>query len=259
MEDNTRYLIPRIIHYFWLGGKPKPESVIKCIDSWKKNCPGFEIKEWNEENYDVHKHPYMDKAYSEKKWAFVTDYGRLDVLYRYGGIYMDTDVEIIRDLSPLCELRAYMGFEDDATVADGLGFGCVSQMAILHEMMECYDGDEPYENVNGVMNFIESPRRCTKVLLRHGLVQNGKRQSVAGIEIFPSDYFCPLDYDTGRLKITGNTYSIHHFDSSWHEGNTPGLVKIRHTLNRIFGVKRGRKIFGRIMHTKDVFKKRIGR
>jgi mannosyltransferase OCH1-like enzyme len=259
MEDNTRYLIPRIIHYFWLGGKPKPESVIKCIDSWKKNCPGFEIKEWNEENYDVHKHPYMEKAYSEKKWAFVPDYGRLDVLYRYGGIYMDTDVEVLKDLSPLCVNMAYKGFENNEIVNDGQGFGCVPGMPIFKEMMACYNGDEPYETVNGIRHYIESPRLCTKVLLKYGLIQNGKRQSVAGIEIFPSDYFCPLDYDTGRLKITGNTYSIHHFDSSWHEGNTVRLVKIRHTLNRIFGVKRGRKIFGKIMHTKDVLKRRMVR
>ncbi len=259
MEGNTQYLIPRTIHYFWLGGKPKTQAVIKCIESWKKYCPDFEIKEWNEENYDVHKHPYMEKAYREKKWAFVTDYGRLDVLYQYGGIYMDTDVEVIKNLSPMCRYKAFTGFENVESINDGQGFGCVSGMPILKEMMACYDGDEPYETVDGVEYYMESPRRCTKVLLRHGLIQNGKRQSVAGIEIFPSDYFCPLDYDTGQLKITENTYSIHHFEASWHDEKARHYNVLRQRLNRLFGKKIGKLLFGFLIHFKDAFKMMIGR
>ena len=131
MKIEKDYQIPRVIHYFWLGGNEKPDSVKKCIESWKKNCPDFEIKEWNESNYDIHKHPYMEKAYAEKKWAFVPDYGRLDVMHQYGGIYMDTDVEVLKDLSSLCKYKAFKGFESKEYVNDGQGFGCVPGLPIF--------------------------------------------------------------------------------------------------------------------------------
>lgn len=254
MTTEKEYQIPRVIHYFWLGGNEKPDSVKNCIESWKKNCPDFEIKEWNESNYDIHKHPYMEKAYDEKKWAFVPDYGRLDIMYQYGGIYMDTDVEVLKDLSPLCEFKAFKGFENKEFVNDGQGFGCIPGLSIFKEMMECYDGDGPFEIVDGKRRYIESPRLCTKVLLRHGLLQNGERQKVDEIEIFPAEYLCPLDYATGKLKITNNTYSIHHFDGSWQGKYAKQYQKLMQRLNRTFGERVGRKLFGRIMKTKDYFK-----
>ena len=201
----------------------------------------------------------MEKAYDEKRWAFVPDYARLDIMYQYGGIYLDTDVEVLKDLSPLCEFEAFKGFENNEFVNDGQGFGCVPGLPIFQEMIACYEGDEPYEIIDGETHYIESPRLCTKVLLRHGLRQDGTRQNVAGIEIFPRDYFCPLDYDTGRMKVTENTYSIHHFDASWHGKNAGFYAGIRQTLCRVFGVKHGKKIFGRMMKTKDAFKRLIGR
>ena len=255
----SKQLIPHIIHYFWLGGGEKPESVKRCIESWKKHCPDFEIKEWNESNYDVHKHPYMEKAYREKKWAFVPDYGRLDVMYRYGGIYLDTDVEVLKDLSPLCEHKAFKGFENSEFVNDGQGFGCIPGLPIFKEMIACYDGDEPYEMIEGEKCYIESPRLCTKVLLRHGLVQDGSRQKVGDIDIYPTEFFCPLSYDTGILSVTENTYSIHHFDASWHGKNAGYYMKLMQWLNRRFGVKKGKKIFLVFIHAKDAFKKLIGK
>lgn len=257
--SNTNQQIPHVIHYCWFGGKPKPESVLRCIESWKKFCPGFEIKEWNETNYDVHKHPYMEKAYNEKRWAFVPDYARLDIMYQYGGIYLDTDVEVIRDLSPLCSCKAFKGFENAEKVNDGQGFGCIPGLPIFKEMIACYDGDEPYDIIDGNQEYIESPRLCTKVLLRHGLKQDGSKQVVGDIDIFPVDYFCPKDFSTGRIKITENTYSIHHFDGSWHGKNAGFYLKIMQILNRIFGQEKGMKAFGKLMRTKDSFKKLIGR
>ena len=196
----------------------------------------------------------MEKAYAEKRWAFVPDYGRLDIMYQYGGIYMDTDVEVLKDLSPLCKLKAFKGFENARFVNDGQGFGCVPGLPILKEMMECYDGDAPYEIVDGKKNYIESPRLCTKVLLRHGLIQNGQRQMVDDIEIFPTEYFCPLDYATGNLKITNKTYSIHHFDGSWKGRYAKQYKKLMQGLNRVLGERIGMRIFGSIMKTKDFFK-----
>ena len=256
MTSDTKDRIPKVIHYFWLGGGEKPESVKMCIESWRKYCPDFEIKEWNESNYDVHKHPYMEKAYNEKRWAFVPDYGRLDVLYHYGGIYMDTDVEVLKDLSPLCEFKAYKGFESSEVVNDGQGFGCIPGLPIFKEMMACYDAKEPYDYSSGKEEYIESPRLCTKVLLRHGLKQNGLRQKVDDIEILPVDYLCPLDYATGKMKITDNTYSIHHFDASWHgKGAKKGRLLMQY-INRIFGKNLGMKIFSGIMRFKDWVKGR---
>ncbi len=257
MKDKKEYFIPKTIHFFWFGRGDKPESVKKCIESWKKFCPDFEIKEWNEDNYDIHCHPYMEKAYEERKWAFVSDYARLDVLVRHGGIYLDTDVEVLKDLSPLCKYRAFIGFENPGMVNDGQGFGCEPGMPVFKEMLKCYDGDDAFETIDGVETNVESPRLRTQVLLRHGLKKSGLRQNVDGVEVFPADFFCPLDYDTGRLRITDNTYSIHHFDSSWHGKNAAIYNKFRQFLNRSFGVERGKKLFTRFMRVKDSVKGRI--
>lgn len=254
MPSENRYQIPRVIHYFWFGGGEKSESVKKCIESWKDKCPDFGIKEWNESNYDIYKNAFMENAYTQKMWAFVTDFARLDVLFQYGGIYLDTDVEVLKDLSPLCKYRAFMGFENDESVADGLGFGFVPGHHIVREMMDYYLEDQGEEGGNGQKEFIESPRLRTEVLVRHGLKQDGTRQSVEDVEILPSDYLCPLDSATGRLNITENTYSIHHFDASWHGEGAKRAQALLWRINRIFGKKLGMKIFGGIMTFKDVIK-----
>ena len=245
-------MIPHTIHYFWFGGGDKPEAVKKCIDSWKKSCPGFEIKEWNEDNYDVHKHPFMERAYNDRKWAFVSDYARLDKLYNYGGIYLDTDVEVIKDLSPLCEYDGYIGFEREDLVGDGAGFGGRKGLPVFKEMMECYKDEDSYP---------ESPLLRTKVLLLHGLKTDGKRQTVADMEIFPTDYFCPKNYRTGEIKLTPNTYSIHHFDGSWkgENQNENGYLKLLRFLCRTFGEKGGKRIFDALVSVKDALLKVINR
>ena len=249
-------MIPKIIHYFWLGGSPKSETVEKYIESWKRNCPEFEIREWNETNYDIHKHPFMEKAYNEKKWAFVSDYARLDVLYEFGGIYLDTDVEVIKDLSPLCVYKAFEGFENPKLVNNGQGFGCEAGMPIIKEMMKLYDGDSPYELIEGKSVPKESPKICTEVLVRQGLKQDGSRQTVGDVEILPVDYLCPMNYKTGRVKITENTYSIHHFSGSWHTGKTSRLyLKYMRFLNIVFGEKLGDKLYNGSMKAKDNIKK----
>lgn len=259
MEIVKEYPIPKVIHYFWLSGEEKPESVKKCIESWKKNCPDFEIKEWNSTNYDSNKHPYTKRAYADKKWAFVSDYGRLDVLYQYGGIYLDSDVEVLKDLSPLCSYNAFMGFENSELVDLGQGFGCVPGLPIIKEMMESYNGNNPYELRDGKEQYIECPRLITQVLLRHGLKQNGLKQTVGDVEILPVDYMCPLDFDTGCLKITPNTLSIHHYAGGWYGKKAKIYNKLRQYINRCFGISRGKRIFVRLMLLKDSFKKLIGR
>ncbi|MCR5670833.1 MAG: glycosyl transferase [Butyrivibrio sp.] len=234
--------IPHIIHYFWFGGNEKSESVKKCIESWREFCPDFEIKEWNEKNYDFHKHPFMEEAYREGKWAFVSDYARLDVLYEHGGVYLDTDVEVLKDLSPLCENRAYMGFESKEMIGDGAGFGFTAGSPLLKEMMAEYDS---------LSEYVESPKLRTKILVGHGLIQDGTRQKVDGVEIYPSEYLSPKNYYTGKVTITENTYSIHHFEASWHESNTGFYKKLMRSLTGTFGEKTGMAIFKGIVAVKD--------
>lgn len=238
-------MIPKKIHYFWFGGAEKPASVLHCIDSWKKSCPDFEIIEWNDSNYDIHKHPFMEKAFNDKKWAFVSDYARLDILLQYGGIYLDTDVEVIKDLSPLCENEAFIGFESSEIIGDGQGFGGVAGFSLFKEMLLEYDHIDEY---------IESPQLRTKVLLKHGLRLGGTHQNIEGIEIYPVDYFCPKSWSTGKITITENTYSIHHFDASWQDKSAHKYTVIMRTLNRVFGEKTGKNIFKEIIYVKDKLK-----
>ena len=241
----SELLIPKKIHYFWFGGAEKSASVLRCIDSWKKNCPDYEIIEWNENNYDIHKHPFMEKAFNDKKWAFVSDYARLDVLTQYGGIYLDTDVEILKDFSPLCTSKAFIGFEKTDRIGDGQGFGGVADFPLFKEMLSEYDGLDEY---------IESPVLRTKVLLNHGLKLDGSRQQVDGMEIYPVDYFCPKSWSTGKITLTENTYSIHHFDASWHDKSAHKYIVLMRFLNRTFGEEKGQKLFKNIITIKDKLK-----
>ena len=243
-------LIPKVIHYCWFGKTEKPISVEKCIESWHRLCPDYEIKEWNEDNYDIHKHPFMEKAFTDKKWAFVSDYARLDILYTYGGLYLDTDVEIVKNFDRLLKNHAFMGFERDDLVGDGAGFGCVAGLNIFEEMMRCYDD---------MFEYIESPKLRTVILLKHGLILNGKKQDVDEVRVYPVEYFCPKNYLTGVVKVTSNTYSIHHFDGSWHEGNSEIYVGLMRFLNRRFGEEKGLVIFNYIVGVKDKIKKLLGR
>ena len=241
----SELLIPKKIHYFWFGGADKPASVVRCINSWKKHCPDFEIVEWNENNYDIHKHPFMERAFDDKKWAFVSDYARLDVLIQHGGIYLDTDVEVLKDLSPLCANQAFIGFERENLIGDGQGFGGMPQHPLFKEMLLEYDNLEEY---------IESPKLRTKVLERHGLKLDGSYQNIDGMSIFPVEYFCPKSWTTGKLTITDDTFSIHHFDASWQNKQAHKYISLMRFLNRTFGEKNGQKLFKNIISFKDSVK-----
>lgn len=234
--------IPRKIHYFWFGGGVKSSKVKKCIESWKKFCPDYEIIEWNESNYDYKKHPFMIKAYEDKKWAFVSDYARLDVLYEYGGIYLDTDVEIIKNIDDLLENHAYIGFERKDLLGDGQGFGGEKGFPLFKEMMAVYDGLDEY---------IESPKLRTEVCVSHGLKLDGSRQTIDGMEIYPVDVFCPKNFKTGIVQVTTNTKSIHHFDASWHPKSSRKYMHLMRFLNLLLGEKNGDVAFSKVIDFKD--------
>ena len=209
-------MIPKTIHYCWFGRNPKPKLAKKCIKSWKKYCPGYEIIEWNEDNFDISSAPlYVRQAYEAKKWAFVTDYVRLKVVYDHGGIYLDTDVELVKSLDPLLNHQAYFGFEGGKNVNTGLGFGAQRGAPILLEMMQDYYAIS-FVLPDGGFDTKTCPVRNTEVFLRHGLKQNDSRQVMDGnILILPSAFLCPIEYETGIRRISPDTVSIHHFSASW--------------------------------------------
>lgn len=208
--------IPKIIHYCWFGHNPKPELAQRCIASWKKFCPEYEIREWNESNISISECPaYVQNAYREGLWAFVSDYVRLKVVYEHGGIYLDTDVELIKSPDKLLENEAFFGFEDGIHIATGLGFGAVAQLPILKELMDDY-WQISFYNEDGTIHYITCPKINTHVFVNHGLLQNNKKQMLEdSVLILPTDYLCPVDYHTDRLKITRNTVAIHWFSKSW--------------------------------------------
>lgn len=210
-------MIPKVIHYCWFGGAAKPESVLYCIKSWKKYCPDYQIVEWNEENYPLKNVPnYVMQAYKAKKWAFMTDYVRLQIVYENGGIYMDTDVELKKSLDDLLCYDAYFGFEDGRNVNTGQGFGAKKNSMIIHDMMMDYH-DISFVLPDGSFDLTPCPQRNTASLVKYGLSQDDTRQILMdNILILPSIYLCPKDYNTGLIKKSKKSYSIHHYDASWY-------------------------------------------
>lgn len=224
-------MIPKIIHYCWFGRGEKPELAQKCIASWRKFCPDFEIREWNEDNCEYLSMPFMAEAYAAKKYAFVSDVMRLMVLEQYGGVYFDTDVEIVRDIAPLLGDEGFIGFENDQYVNSGQVMASVPHQPVVRAMIEEYRKLH-FRNADGSMNAIGCPHLNTDVMERFGLVRNGQEQVVAGIHVYPADWFNPLDSVTGRLSKTENTYTIHWYSMSWLPKRTQIKAKLGRMIRR---------------------------
>lgn len=207
-------VIQKKIHYMWLGRKELPDNLKKCIESWKKYCPDYEIIEWNEDNYDLDKHPYMKDAYNAGAYGFVPDYARLDILYEHGGIYMDTDVELKKNLDPLLYQEAFCGVEKWQVLnfggCSGATKGNRTIKRFLDERKKIMFIDE-----SGKENKLTCGFYDTKVAIDLGYELNGKTQSIEGMNIYASDYFHPYDYMSGSLNVTNNTYSVHWFNGGW--------------------------------------------
>ncbi len=236
-------MIPKVIHYCWFGGNPLPEFAIKCIDSWRKYMPDYEIKEWNESNFDVNIIPYTKEAYEAKKYAFVSDYARFWILYHYGGVYFDTDVEVIRPLDEIIERGAFMGCEidgqdphyGDIAVAPGLGLAVEAGHQVYKAILEKY-ADLHFLNDDGSYNTTYAVVKLTTDTLKSFGMENIKGiQQVADIYIYPQCYFNPFDDATGRLNKTPDTYTIHWFSKTWMKVN-PARQWVARMLHRIFGV-----------------------
>lgn len=244
-------MIPKKIHYCWFGRNPLPESALRCIASWRKFFPDYEIIEWNEDNFDVYSIPYTTQAYEAKKYAFVSDYARFKILHEHGGIYFDTDVEVTKSFDDILANGPFMGIEIDVSsstkisVNPGLGLASYPKHPLYAETIRFYSTHN-FNLPNGSLNPYAVVRITTDILLRHGLKQIPGIQTVGDIIIYPSDYFNPLDDATGRLKTTTNTHSIHWYSKTWLNVS-PFRQQLSRILHRILGVdtfSRIRKILG---------------
>lgn len=234
--------IPKIIHYCWFGNGEKSDLIKKCIASWKEKCPEYEIIEWNEKNFDININDYVNEAYEEKKWAFVSDFARLWIIYNYGGIYLDTDVELIKNLDFLLKYDAFFSSEDNKRYATGLGFGAKKYNKIVKKMMDDYQG-EHFMN-NGKYDMTPCPVRNTRSIeyIVKDFKEINKLNIVDNIAFFPKEYFCPYDYDSHKLSITENSISIHWYGESWLTKRKKFLKKIKRLLYKIVGEKNYNKI-----------------
>lgn len=215
-------MIPKVIHYCWFGRNPLPPLAEKCIASWRKFLPEYEIKEWNEDNFDVNIIPYTAEAYAAKKYAFVSDYARFWILYHYGGVYFDTDVEVIKPMDDILAAGAFMGCEQDfpIMVNPGLGIAASAQMPLYKKLLDYYTPLH-FDAGNIAMTIVD---HTTYVLKTMGLVEGEEIQRVADCNIYPAEYFNPTHIVTKRLYITTNTRSIHRYADSWN-GHPESLLK----------------------------------
>ena len=237
-------MIPKIIHYCWFGGKPMPELAQKCIESWKKYLPDYELRLWNEETFDVNTAPYVKEAYEARKFAFVTDYVRLWALEREGGIYMDTDVEILRPLDDLLHLPAFTGYEASMANAPVTGLMASAPHGVwVTEQLAYYDENRHFRLEDGSLDMTPNTVTIARIMQESGFVIDGKYGVYKNnMHVFPVDYFCPLT-STRVLKLTKNTYCIHHFAGSWVERTLWQKIK-QFIAQKILGAKLTDKLVG---------------
>lgn len=238
-------MIPKVIHYCWFGGGKLPEKEQRCMESWKKFAPDYQIVRWDETNYDVHKNKYMGDAYDQKKWGFVPDYARFDIIYQNGGIYLDTDVELVKPLDELLCNEAYMGFEGGEWVNGGIGFGAIAGNALIKGLRDMYD-NIVFINDDGEINTTPSPHFITDYLSQHGLVRDNSMQLLDGsLRIYPTEYFAAKDYYTDVVNITDRTISIHHYSATWNTPKDKFVKKLRRVI--------GESNFKRLLSIKHFF------
>lgn len=230
-------MIPKKIHYCWFGGNPLPESAKKYIETWKKYCPDYEIIEWNENNFDVTQNQYCKEAYEAKKWAFVSDYARLKVLYDYGGIYMDTDVEVVKPLDDLLQYNWFSGFESEERIPTGT-MGASWNSTVIKIFLDDYN-DRHFIRNDGGFDLTTNVEVMTKILKEKYKVQLNNTRQIFGDNnlLLPFDYLCCKDLMDGKIYRTGSTYTIHHFDGSWLNwwGKTKQKSKV--VISKFFGKK----------------------
>lgn len=226
-------MIPKTIHYCWFGRGEKPKLAKKCIASWQKFCPDYKIVEWNEDNFDLNCNEYTRWCYDNKKYAYLSDYVRLAVVAKHGGIYFDTDVELIKSPDALLRHEAFYGFETPQYIATGLGFGAEANHPTVCAMEKEYHKLE--SGNDGKILTVGCPRLNTAALEAFNIVKNGQKQVVGGALLLPQDYLNPYDSPTGRLNVTENTYSVHWYSQSAMSKASILRSKLTRPFHRLFG------------------------
>lgn len=211
-------MIPKIIHYCWFGGNEKSDVIKKCINSWKKYLPDYEIMEWSELSFDLASNSYVNQAYTARKWAFVSDYVRLYALYHYGGIYLDTDVEVLKPLDEFLSAPAFTGFESKDSPITAI-FGAEKENPIIRDLLKDYD-DRKFLLDDGRFDLTTNTTVITETFLSMGICPNGKLQKLDQIHIYPQIYFCPNNFTRIWDKPSAKSYTIHHFEGSWKNGKS---------------------------------------
>lgn len=229
-------MIPKIIHYCWFGHGKKSKLIEKCIKSWKDVCPDYEIIEWNESNFDINICPYVSGAYKKGKWAYVSDYARFYILNKYGGIYLDTDVELLKSLDPLLGQEAFTGFANEKIVSTGLILAGESDNWFFHEVLKTYENDVFIDD--DPEKIVAIGRRVTPILENNGLLLNGEKQTIDNLTVYPPYYFNPTNGDI-RVKPDKRAYSIHHYAATWF----PKKKKLLNTIRRFIGSKNMEKYY----------------
>lgn len=224
IKRSEKPIIPKIIHYCWFGGNPIPERYKIWMDSWHKFCPDYEIIQWNETNYDITQNSYMFQAYKNEKWGFVPDYARLDIIYNYGGIYLDTDVELIKNIDDLLYQKGFIGFQNSKRVNLGSGFGSIKGLPIMKKMMDLYDRME-FVKEDGNFNLVASPKWQTQILKEYGLEANGEYQIIDDLTVYPEKVLNGKNMYTRKTILKPYTMAIHHFDGSWLDKKTKELIR----------------------------------
>lgn len=233
-------MIPKIIHYCWFGDNPIPNELLKCIDSWKIHCPDFEIMQWNEHNFDVNYNTFTQQAFKYKKWAFISDVARLVALAEYGGIYLDTDMELIKPFGKLLELEAFISF--------GLGYLSAGTIAakkghpLFIEFLKTYDTLKLVSR-NNKMLLIPNNKLLTRFMVSRGLSQNNHYQVIDSVTIFPEDFLCPIKLPDGTFEVTKNTFAIHHGGGSWQFFATPRMRNFKTFLYTFLPKSIAKKIY----------------
>ena len=233
--------IEKTIHYCWFGGNGKNKLIKKCMNSWKKYMPEYEIKEWNEDNFDINCNKYVRQAYDCKKYAFVTDYARLKIIYENGGIYFDTDVEVLKNFSDLLKEKGYLGFENKKNINTGIGFAAHKHNEVLKKLMQTYE-DINFVDENGNIDMTPCTIRNMELLEKLGLQYSDEIQEFEDFLVYPPKYFCGFDLDNSCYQIENETITVHHYNGSWNRNYLRLISLIRRRITPIIGKNNMEKI-----------------
>lgn len=206
--------IPKVIHYCWFGGTEIPQHLQNYMRTWKEKCPDYEIRRWDESNYDIEKNTYMKEAYQCKKWGFVSDYARLDLIYRYGGIYLDTDVEVLRSFDDLLNDRSFFAISYEGSIGTGAGFGAEKGNELIKKLRDEYDGRH-FIDKNGNMDLKPCQHYQNPVLREYGFTTRNVYQNIDGNVLYPSEVFAPDSTHNGFTNYTEKTHARHWGNLSW--------------------------------------------